>query len=84
MIEGLPTLDVTEGPTGKLLEAYKQVLPQLENQYISDSGKLNVKNLLRLMEKVGETEGDFLQQRAQVCGVGMIICSTHGSENRFF
>ena len=59
-------MDVAEGATGKLLEAYKQVLPELEGQYITDSGNLNVKSLMKIMEKVGETEGDFLRQRAQV------------------
>lgn len=61
----LPTLDIAEGALNKLIELYKQLLPQMGG-YLTYAGDLNHERLQLLLGVLADAELQTLEERAAV------------------
>lgn len=61
----LPTLDIAEGALNKLIELYKQLLPQMGG-YLTYAGDLNHERLQLLLGVLADQELQTLEERAAV------------------
>lgn len=77
MYAALPTLDIAEGALNKLIEMYKQLLPQMGG-YLTYAGDLNHERLQLLLGVLADAELQTLEERAAVSWLPLQISSRFG------